>query len=56
MGLWLQGKEQVLLETKVKPRAVLALFIMLAVKQRSCEQNHDDEEELRQRNACASCL
>ena len=56
MGLWLQGREQVLLEKKVKLRAVLALFIMLAGKQRSCEQNHDNEEELRRRNACASCL
>ena len=45
-----------LLEKTVKLRAVLALFIMLAVKQRSCEQNHDNEEELRRRNACASCL
>ena len=44
-----------LLEKKVKLRAVLAFF-MLAVKQRSCEQNHDNEEELRRRNACASCL
>ena len=56
MGLWLQGREQVLLEKKVKLRAVLALFIMLAVKQRSFEQNHDNEEELRRRNACASFL
>ena len=56
MGLWLQGREQVLLEKKAKLRAVLALFIMLAVKQRICEQNHDDEEELRRGNACASCL
>ena len=45
-----------MLEKKVKLRAVLALFIMLAVKQRSCEQNHDNEEELPRRNACVSCL
>ena len=58
MGLWLQGKEQVLLEKKVELRAVLllAFFIMLAVKQRSCEQNHDNEDALRRTNACASCL
>ena len=41
---------------KAKLRAVLALFIMLAVKQRSREQNHDNEEELHRRNACASFL
>ena len=45
-----------LLEKKKKLRAVLALFVMLAVKQSTCEQNHDDEEELCRRNACASCL